>query len=74
MVMVIQVLAALRALRKMSPSGVWCQTLRSVIIPRIDAAVAGASAENCRAMIAALIAPIETPDTKFGSISASCSA
>ena len=65
-------LAALRALRKTSPSGVNGQILRSVIISQ--------NACNCRsrrvgglpAMIAALMAPIETPETQSGSTPASC--
>ena len=71
---VIQELARLRALRKASPSGVKCQTLRSVIISQNVRSRSSRRRRELPAMIAELMAPIETPDTQSGSISASCNA
>ncbi len=65
---------ALRAWRKTSPSGVNHQTLRSVMRFQKVSSRSSRRSRGLPAMIAALIAPIETPETQSGSISASCSA
>jgi hypothetical protein len=56
-------LCALRALRKMSPSGVNGQIFRSVIISQKACSWRRRCLGGLPAMIAELIAPMETPDT-----------
>jgi hypothetical protein len=72
--MVIHELVALRALRKTSPSGVNGQIFRSVISSQNVRKRLNRWSGTFPAMIAALIAPIETPETQSGSIPRSCSA
>jgi hypothetical protein len=70
--MVSQQLVALRALRKTSPSGVKGQILRSVILSQNVCKARRRRLGGFPAMMAELIAPIETPETQSGSTSASC--
>ena len=72
LIMVSQELVALRALRKMSPSGVNGQILRSVICSQNVRSWRRRRPGGLPAMIAELIAPIDTPDTQSGSMPASC--
>jgi hypothetical protein len=65
-------LVALRGLRKMSPSGVKAHTLRSVISSQNARSWRTRRLGGLPAMIAELIAPIETPETQSGSTPASC--
>ena len=71
---VIITLVALRALRKTSPSGVKSQTLRSVTMSQNCRSRSRRLSGRLPAMIAALIAPIETPEIQSGSTPASCRA
>jgi hypothetical protein len=73
-IIVIHELVALRALRKTSPSGVNGQIFRSVIRSQNVRKRLNRWSGTLPAMIAALIAPIETPETQSGSIPHSCSA
>jgi len=62
---------AFRALRKTSPSGVNGHIFRSVIVSQNVRSWRRRRPGGLPAMIAALIAPIETPDTQSGSNPAS---
>ncbi len=73
-VIVIQELAILRALRNASPSGVKLQILRSVMRSQNVRSRSSLRRRELPAMIAELMAPIDTPDTQSGSMSTSCSA
>jgi hypothetical protein len=64
-------LCALRALRKTSPSGVNGQILRSVIISQNVCNWRSRFFGVLPAIIAELIAPMETPETQSGSTPAS---
>ena len=74
MSMVTHELVALRALRGASPSGVNGQIRRSVMLSQNVRSRLSRRSGELPAMIAALMAPIETPETKSGSMPTSCSA
>jgi hypothetical protein len=73
-VVVMNELVKSRAFRKMSPSGVWCQILRLVMRSQNVWGRSSRRSGGLPAMIAELIAPIDTPQTQCGSILASCKA